>query len=71
MTRLTTHAKALPELEEELDRYVRDQKDDYLVAYGLVHDADFLVTGDQYLLVLQQVEHLRIVTPTAYLRIIS
>lgn len=68
---LSAHTEPLPELEEELKGYVRDQKDDYLVAYGLVHDADFLVTGDQDLLILRRVHDLRIVAPAAYLRIIG
>jgi uncharacterized protein len=70
LAHLTTYAETLPDLEDEWKDLVRDRKDDYLVAYGLVHDADYLVTGDQDLLVLRQVHNLRIVTPVEYLQLI-
>jgi uncharacterized protein len=50
-------------LQSELTRYVRDPKDDYLIAYGLIYEADYLVTGDNDLLVLGTIEHLQIVRP--------
>ncbi len=57
-----------PSLREELRRFGRDPKDDYLVAYGLVYQADYLVTGDDDLLALGTVDELRIVTPVVMLR---
>ena len=68
---LTTHAQTLPELEDQLRGFVRDQKDDYLIAYGLVHDVDFLVTGDQDLLILRQVHGLKVLTPAGYLQTLN
>ena len=44
----------------------RDAKDDYLLAYALVGQADYLVTGDEDLLVLQEIEGLKIVNPTQF-----
>lgn len=40
----------------------RDAQDDYLLAHGLMEQADYLVTGDDDLLVLEQIENLRIVS---------
>ena len=37
-------------------------KDDYLLAYGLMGGADYLVTGDEDLLTLGDVEGLKIVS---------
>jgi len=45
----------------------RDAKDDYLLAYAVVGQADYLVTGDRDLLVLEEVQGVRIVTPRVFL----
>lgn len=55
----------------ELGHYVRDPKDDYLIAYGLIYQADYLVTGDLDLLALASVEHLQIVRPVDMQRILD
>lgn len=44
----------------------RDPKDDYLLTYGVVEEADYLVTGDDDLLALGAVDHLKIVSPAAF-----
>ena len=51
--------------------YSRDVTDDYLVAHGLVGGVDYLVTGDPDLLVLGQVETLRIVNPARFVEILT
>ena len=51
---------------ETIAAYSRDPKDDYLVAYGVVNDADYLITGDKDLLVLNRVRTLQIVTPSQF-----
>lgn len=51
--------------------YTRDQKDDHLVVQGILHHADYLVTGDLDLLVLSNVEALRIVSPAAFVDILA
>jgi putative PIN family toxin of toxin-antitoxin system len=66
MTRLRQAALIPPSLAQEIQQYSRDRKDDYLVAYGLVYEADYLVTGNQDLLALGLIEGLRIVTPAAF-----
>ena len=66
------HLRVLGELrqpQEESVAYSRDPKDDYLVAYAVINEADFLVTGDQDLLVLRQVGQLQITTPAQFLKI--
>lgn len=46
-------------------------KDDYLFAYGIVGECDYLVTGDDDLLVIKQLENLEIVKPIEFLGIIN
>jgi uncharacterized protein len=49
----------------------RDVKDDYLLAYALLGRADYLVTGDDDLLVLKEVERVRIVTPAEFKQVLD
>ena len=49
---------------------VRDPKDDYLLAYGLIAQADFLVTGDKDLLAVGQVDSLTIIGPSEFLMLL-
>ena len=58
-------------IREPIPRVCRHVKDDYLLAYALVGRADYLVTGDDDLLVLGQVEEVKIVTPTDFLAILK
>jgi uncharacterized protein len=44
----------------------RDAKDDYLLAYALLGRADYLVTGDDDLLVLGAIEGVKIVPPAEF-----
>ena len=66
---LTAVGELLPPLDE-ITAYTRDPKDDYLVAYGVVNEADYLITGDQDLLVLARVGALQIVSPSQFLQIL-
>lgn len=56
-------AELVPEIEEPVPAVVRDPKDDYLLAHALVAEANYLVTGDADLLVLDPVGDLRILSP--------
>ncbi len=58
----------LPRLDE-IASFSRDPKDDYLVAYGIVNEAEYLITGDQDLLVLDRVGELQELTPAAFLEV--
>lgn len=62
-------AELLPNIPEEIPSILRDPKDDYLIAQALVGQADYLITGDDDLLSLGRVDHLRIVTPLQFVRI--
>lgn len=59
----------IPPRIDTIDRYVDDPDDDYLIAYGLMYDVDYLVTGDAAVRMLEQVENLRIVRPAEFLEI--
>lgn len=52
---------------QEYGSYSADVKDDYLVAYGLVQQVDYLITGDAGLLALRRVQTLEIVDPYQFL----
>jgi len=49
----------------------RDPKDDYLLAYAVVGQAGYLVTGDQDLLIIEEAEGVRMITPRGFLSIID
>jgi putative PIN family toxin of toxin-antitoxin system len=66
---LTALGRLLPPLEAII-AYSRDPKDDYLVAYGIVNEADYLITGDDDLLVLGRVGGLGIVNPAGFLALL-
>lgn len=68
---LSEVGEMIPRIQEEIPTVTRDPKDDYLLAYAVVAQADYLVTGDGDLLVLGQVERLRIVTPREFQRILA
>src|SRR6476469_8363436 len=48
-------AELLPPITETIPPISRDVKDNYLVAYALIGQADYLVTGENDLLSLQQI----------------
>jgi uncharacterized protein len=59
-------------LSEDIPSFVRgDPEDDYLIVHGLSTQADYLVTGDKLLLALKKVETLQIISPSAFLAILS
>lgn len=51
--------------------YTRDPKGDKFVACALLGHAQYLVSVDEDILVLQQVEHVQMVTPYAFLRLLD
>jgi predicted nucleic acid-binding protein len=58
-----------PSLSEELARFDRKPGDDYLIAYALVHECDYLVTDDRELLAMGQMRDVRFVQPVEFLQI--
>jgi putative PIN family toxin of toxin-antitoxin system len=62
----------LPLIEEPIPAVLRDPKDDYLLAYALVGEADYLVSGDKDLLALdEQLDSLEIVTPRQFIDVLA
>lgn len=55
---------------EDIPAYSRGRKDDYLVAYGVVNEVDYLITGDKDLLVLNRVGTMQIVTPSQFRKLL-
>jgi uncharacterized protein len=72
---LTLFAQLHPPLEEIAaysGRSVRrDAKDDYLVAYAVVNEANYLITGDADLLVLGCVGDLEIVNSSQFIAVLQ
>ena len=68
---LSSVAESIPRIEDTIPAVVRDPKDDYLLAYAAVAHADYLVTGDKDLLVLEEVEEVRILTPKEFMRVLA
>ena len=58
-----------PPRPDSVSRHGADPDDDYLIAYGLTYEADFLTTGDSAVRALNRVEHMAIVTPAEFLRL--
>ncbi len=63
---LVVVAEVIPTITDEIPAIGRDPKDDYLLAYALVGQADYLVTGDDDLLALGAVDALQIVRPAEF-----
>ncbi|MEA2575890.1 MAG: uncharacterized protein QOH93_3188 [Chloroflexia bacterium] len=61
----------LAPIGEQIPDITRDIKDDYLLAYAAIEQADYLVTGDLDLLVLQQVGRVKIITPADFLAVLK
>jgi putative PIN family toxin of toxin-antitoxin system len=59
-------AECLPPIKEEIPAVSRDSKDDYLLAYAVVGECDYLVSGDDDLLELKQIGELKIVSPAVF-----
>lgn len=68
---VTEQVAEIPATIEEIDSHSRDPNDDYLIAYGLVEQVDYLITGDADLTVLKQIRNLKIISPVEFLEIIS
>lgn len=64
-------AEIPPILSETSTGLSRDPKDDYLLAYGLVEDVDYLITGDKDLLILKQTEQLTILRVQDFFTILT
>ena len=71
-TLLRASAEQIAEIETPIPALSRDPDDDYVLAYALVGNADYLVTGDKDLLALQGlIAGLEIVTPARFVEILQ
>ena len=63
--------QVIPRLSDPVPAVVRDPKDDYLVRCVIAARADYLVTGDEDLLVLGQVNGARIIRPRDFVALLE
>ena len=68
---LSLGAVDVPEIPGDIPALTRDPKDDYLLAYAAVGQADYIVTGDDDLLVLKEIEGIKMVTAREFWEIIQ
>lgn len=61
----------VPAIEETIPAITRDRKDDYLLAYAFVSEVDYLVTGDDDLLILDKLGALVILSPPAFAELLG
>lgn len=63
---LMANGGVIPKIMRAIPAVTRDPKDDYLLAYAVVGEADYLVTGDADLLVFEKVQGVRIWRPRSF-----
>jgi uncharacterized protein len=68
--RLLFSESVINENPKKKSRYCRDPKDDFLFDLALIIKADFLVTGDRDLLESDQKQELRVISPSAFHKIL-
>jgi putative PIN family toxin of toxin-antitoxin system len=68
---LVSIAESVGPLSQPIPPITRDPKDDYLIAYSVVEAVDYLVTGDQDLLVLEEIAGVSILSPTALFQLLA
>ncbi len=67
---LASVSERIPRIKEPIPAVTRDPKDDYLLAYALVGQVDYLVTGDEDLLALGKAGALSIVSAQEFVQIL-
>lgn len=68
---LSVIANKIPQITEPIPAVGRDINDDYLLAYAVVSEADYLVSGDADLQILEKIQGVRIVSPIKFLEILK
>jgi putative PIN family toxin of toxin-antitoxin system len=71
VTILESTSEVIPEITRPIPPVTRDPKDDYLLAYAIVGRADYLVTGDEDLLVLERVAGVTICQPGWFVKVLT
>lgn len=64
-------SEEIPLITEPIPQITRDPKDDFLIAYAVLGQADYLVSGDNDLLVLKEVHGVKMLDSAAFRRLIS
>lgn len=67
---LAAVAEPIPTIEERLPEVGHDRKDDYLFAHALFGRADYLVSGDDGVVRVRQIDRVRIVSPAQFIEIL-
>jgi len=69
---LAQSGEGVATIAEPIPAATRDRNDDYLLAYALLGAADYLVTGDRDLLILnEQIAGLTILTPAQFATLLA
>jgi putative PIN family toxin of toxin-antitoxin system len=68
---LQSIAEPIPLVTEKIPKITRDPKDDYLIAYAVVGQADYLISGDKDLLVLEKLGSVTIVHSSQFREILA
>jgi putative PIN family toxin of toxin-antitoxin system len=68
---LKTVGEEIPLISEKIPAITRDPNDDYLIAYAVVGQADYLISGDNDLLVLEKIGALNIVNSGQFRQILK
>lgn len=63
---LMVNGEIIPKIVQAIPAVTCDPKDDYLLAYAVVGEADYLVTGDADLLVHKKIQGVRICRPRTF-----
>ena len=69
IARLRLISTIVPDIDEPIPAITRDAGDDYLIVHAVTEQIDYLVSGDKDLLVLNDFEGVRIVTPAAFVEL--
>lgn len=67
---LLANGEVIPKISGTIPAVTRDPKDDYLLAYAVVGAADYLVTGDEDLLILKQVQTVTLCRPRDFVELV-
>ncbi|HYP39840.1 MAG TPA: putative toxin-antitoxin system toxin component, PIN family [Chloroflexia bacterium] len=71
LSRFMEVVEKIETITEAIPTVTRDRKDDYVLAYAVIGQVDYLVTGDMDLLVLDHVGPVHIVRPADFLAVLS
>jgi putative PIN family toxin of toxin-antitoxin system len=68
---LLSISEEIPLIRDAIPQITRDPTDDFLIAYAVLGQADYLISGDQDLLVMKAVHRVKIVRSGEFRSLIS